>query len=206
MTHSLWGSLTRGHWWDAPTALRRGVGAGRGLAHPTSVLSESVVSFPLPLHADVQLHIPLTHRNNRYCAAVFKETLRLYPPAPLTARHTTKEAKLEDITVPAGTAVWLPIWFIHRSEFNYDRPLAFEPERFLDARATQSAKNFFPFSAGKRNCVGQRFAMLEGTILLALIVRDLKFRMSPGAPEVKAVSAGVVMRAKDGIHMVCSRR
>jgi hypothetical protein len=48
--------------------------------------------------------------------------------------------------------------------------------------------------------------MMEGTILLALIVRDLTFRMSPGAPAVVPVSSGVVMKAKDGIHMVCARR
>jgi cytochrome P450 len=132
----------------------------------------------------------------KFTTAVFKEAMRLYPPAPVTARHTTAPMKLriggkgvgavnngtageedeeddgEDVfvEVPEDTLVYIPIWWVHRSPLNWDRPDEFDPTRFLQqeeedgqARANRStAYRWIPFSGGQRNCVGQRFALLEG--------------------------------------------
>ena len=48
-----------------------------------------------------------------YCTAVLKEALRLYPPAPLTARNTTAPLDLLGVDIPVGTLVWVPIWCVH---------------------------------------------------------------------------------------------
>jgi cytochrome P450 len=124
----------------------------------------------------------------KYITAVFKEAMRLYPPAPVTARHTTAPMKLRVpkksdegvdtdtdtdtdtfVTVPEDTLIYIPIWWIHRSPLNWDRPDEFDPTRFLqqdakDGEAVRRVKaySWIPFSGGQRNCVGQRFALLEG--------------------------------------------
>lgn len=140
-----------------------------------------------------------------YARAVFMEALRLYPPAPLTARNTTAPVRVGGFEVPVGTMVWLPVWWIHRSPRNFDDPGRFRPERFLrDGGAAQS--NWLPFSAGRRSCVGARFAMLEGVILLAQLCRGFRFELAPGAPTVRPVSAGVVSLPKPGIQIIARPR
>ena len=175
----------------------------------------------LPTHEDVGRLV--------YCTAVLKETLRLYPPAPLTARNTTAPLTLSGVDVPVGTMIWLPLWWIHRCEANWDRPNEFDPGRFLPPRAGSAASGagagagapgdgggkapaaaaWFPFSAGRRSCVGQKFAMLEGTILLAMLVRSLVFKRcaeADGAPEMRPVSSGFVSCAENGVHLRVSVR
>jgi cytochrome P450 len=106
---------------------------------------------------DVQTKLPL-------CSAVINETLRLYPPAPITVRYTEAPVELQPgIIVPTGTMLYLPIWWIHRSPDNFKDPDSFRPERFLGAeRERMHRYAFIPFSGGARDCVGRRFAMTEG--------------------------------------------
>merc|ERR1711871_1071226 len=66
-----------------------------------------------------------------YNRAVFKEALRLYPPAPLTVRSTVKDSVIGGVDVPEGTVLYIPIWWIHRSPLNWRKPDEFHPERFL---------------------------------------------------------------------------
>jgi len=127
-----------------------------------------------------------------YNRACFKEAMRLYPPAPLTVRHTTRPSTIGGVAVPTGTMLYIPIWHVHRSEYNWDDPEAFRPERFLsrgedDQRRGAACQNkaqspyaWIPFSGGQRNCVGQRFAMIEGTLVLAKLVEKLEFNFEPG--------------------------
>ena len=140
-----------------------------------------------------------------YTTAVWKEVLRLYPPAPLTVRHLCEDLELENIVVPKGTMVYMPIWWIHRDPRNWSEPDRFLPERFMvhDDKAGQgrSFKNFFAFSGGSRNCVGKRFALLEGTILLAKLGLNFDFSIPEDAPEVKPTSLGVVQEAAHGIWL-----
>jgi cytochrome P450 family 4 len=105
----------------------------------------------------VQTKLPL-------CSAVINETLRLYPPAPITVRYTEAPVELQPgIIVPTGTMLYLPIWWIHRSPDNFEDPDSFRPERFLGAeRERMHRYAFIPFSGGARDCVGRRFAMTEG--------------------------------------------
>ena len=116
-----------------------------------------------------------------YCTAVFKEALRMYPPAPVTARTTEKPLELEPgkLTVPAGTLLYIPIWWVHRSKDNWgDDAEVFKPERFVrrddeGVAVSHAGKHhpyaWIPFSGGKRFCIGQRFATVEGTLFLASV-------------------------------------
>lgn len=165
-----------------------------------------------------------TYKELKYCLAVLYETLRIYPPAPLTNRTLTKPMQLQGgFVVPAGANVTVPIWSIHRQEFNFPRPLEFLPERWVkrdktsdgttvwvdrggDNDETESgvpAANrdaFFAFSAGGRNCAGSKFAWQEASLVFAGMLREFKFFAQPGY-ELKPRRNGIVQHPDGGIPM-----
>eukprot|EP00276_Gloeochaete_wittrockiana_P024171 CAMPEP_0184368016 /NCGR_PEP_ID=MMETSP1089-20130417/160884_1 /TAXON_ID=38269 ORGANISM="Gloeochaete wittrockiana, Strain SAG46.84" /NCGR_SAMPLE_ID=MMETSP1089 /ASSEMBLY_ACC=CAM_ASM_000445 /LENGTH=486 /DNA_ID=CAMNT_0026710181 /DNA_START=82 /DNA_END=1539 /DNA_ORIENTATION=- len=114
----------------------------------------------------------------KYTVAVIKETLRLYPSVPTIARSMTEDTEVvsdgKKYIIQKGVDVLIYPYIIHRQEAFWPDPEAFIPERHLD-RASSGAESYayVPFSAGPRNCIGQNFAILEETAVLALILRDL---------------------------------
>ena len=120
------------------------------------------------------------------CTAVINETLRLFPPAPITTRNLEEpyEFRINDSlteTIPAGTMIFIPIWWVHRSPLNFDRPEEFDPDRFLDPSRADCIHRFahIPFSGGARDCIGRRFAMIELVAVFAAVMRRLSFEWSP---------------------------
>lgn len=148
--------------------------------------------------------------NLKYCQAVITESLRLYPPAPLTVRSLEKPLRLTEDgpELPPGTLMYLPIWWIHRSEANWGSDASdFKPERHLEGiggsgggQASKSAGSFrmIAFSGGQRNCPGKRFAMLEATVLLATLLRAAKFSVAEESKDLRPISSGVVQKPQSG--------
>ncbi|GIT91956.1 cytochrome P450 [Jannaschia pagri] len=130
---------------------------------------------------------------------VFRETLRLYPPVPMMVRETTRPEAFRGRSAPKGAQIVLSPWHLHRHERLWDRPDAFDPDRWQTEAGTESARAaYMPFSAGPRVCTGAGFAMAEGVLLLARVIGA--FEVTPvGAPPVPV--AHLTVRAKDGIHL-----
>ncbi|KAL2713211.1 cytochrome P450 4C1-like isoform X1 [Vespula squamosa] len=123
-------------------------------------------------------HVPIVHndiKNMKLLERVIKETLRLFPVAPLIARKVTQDIEesvhylIKNWTIPKGRSAVFFICNLHRNENYWPQPLVFDPDRFLPGR--NSSSNFFPFSYGRRNCIGQKFAMLEMTVIIATLLR-----------------------------------
>lgn len=132
--------------------------------------------------------------------AVFREALRLYPPVPMLLRETIRAETLRDRTLPAGTQVVISPWYLHRHERLWQRPHDFDPARFDTANGRICLRRaFLPFSAGPRICPGAGFAMLEGVVALALLVRA--YRLEPVPGRVPVPSAQITLRARDGIWL-----
>ena len=100
--------------------------------------------------------------------------MRLYPPAWLIGRATTEDIVVGDIEVPAGTAILLSPWLVHRDPRWFADPLAFRPERWLEPTHHPRCA-FFPFGGGQRVCVGNHFARMEVALVIAVLVRRLRF-------------------------------
>jgi cytochrome P450 len=131
-----------------------------------------------------------------YLDAVIKETMRLYPPVISTTRSLERDMELDDIHIPKGTYLYMPILIIQRLERNFPDPLTFIPERWAKQgengqwqhrRYGQVDGSDIPcgnsdalvaFSAGARNCAGQRFATQEMTIALSILLERFKFEAS----------------------------
>ena len=141
----------------------------------------------------------------KYTRDVFREVLRLYPPVPMMVRENTCPEEMRDRQVAPGAQLVLSPWHLHRHERIWDRPDEFDPDRWQTAENRSCARDaYMPFSAGPRVCTGAGFAMVEGPLLLALLVKDWQFARAEGRDPVPV--AHLTVRARDGIWLNISRR
>lgn len=136
---------------------------------------------------------------------VFRETLRLYPPVPMMVRENQTDVTFRGRAIRKGAQFVLSPWHLHRHERMWDRPDEFMPDRWTTEAAKASARDaYMPFSAGPRVCTGAGFAMAEGVLLLAHLVRSYRFERIAG--RVPEPVAHLTVRSKDGIWLSVRQR
>jgi len=104
--------------------------------------------------------------------AAIKESLRLFPSVPIMARKCEEAFEVDGFEVPVGTQLMIPPFYLHRNPLVYENPLEYRPERFLGEEADRHPFAYVPFSAGPRNCIGQRFAQMEEKVVLSHLLRN----------------------------------
>lgn len=115
-----------------------------------------------------------------YTTRVFKEALRLYPPLLVLARRTFEPIELAGRTLPAHTNLFVCPYTIHQRPETWPEPERFDPDRFLPQREALRPKSaWLPFGVGPRVCIGGAFALLEGPIILATLMRRARFEIDP---------------------------
>ncbi len=111
-----------------------------------------------------------------YALQVFKESLRLYPPAYILSRQTICDVDLAGYVVPADKVVIVCPYTLHRRPDYFTDPERFDPERFsLEAERRLPRHAYLPFGAGSRVCLGNHFALMEGQLLLAALAQSVTF-------------------------------
>ncbi|GMT23283.1 hypothetical protein PFISCL1PPCAC_14580, partial [Pristionchus fissidentatus] len=106
-----------------------------------------------------------------------------------------------DHLVPKDASLVIAPWMIHRNEKIYANPHNFDPDNFLPERVTtRHPYDYIPFSAGPRNCIGQRFAMFEEKIVIAWIVRNFRIQTSSAFHSNSAV-VEIILKPKDGVKV-----
>lgn len=138
-----------------------------------------------------------------YGAAIFNETLRLYPPVSFFIREAQSNTELAGSRCPLRALVALSPWVIQRHEQHWSDPNAFRPERFLsDANADDrrwGRDAFLPYGLGPRKCPGAAFAQQEALLVLAELVRRFEVLPDPGhEPELVA---RLTLRSRNGIKV-----
>ena len=122
---------------------------------------------------------PLTQEDvNKIPAArnVFRETLRLYPPAGFMTRVAVKPANIAGYDIDAGSLIVLSPWLLHRHHKYWKDPDIFDPDRFSPEREREIvAGAYIPFGLGARVCTGRTLAMIEGPLMIAELMRGLRF-------------------------------
>lgn len=145
-----------------------------------------------------------------YLSAFVNEVLRMYPPVGAIVRKSVKEEKFGKYTIPAGTRVFIPIYLLHRHVDHWNNPLEFMPERWLDKEVVKSRHrySFLPFGAGGHNCIGQNFALMEGKLMLANIIRAFTIELAPSLrnTEIELVLNGATLKAKPPIRVCIKAR
>lgn len=124
--------------------------------------------------SDVTSQLPLAR-------AVVAETLRLFPPAFLTARQAVRPAHLGGVAIPRGTNVLIPIWLLHRHPDLWDDPGTFIPDRWR-VHPEPDRSFYMPFGLGPHVCIGAQLALAEATIVVALLSRAYRLRRTDATP------------------------
>ncbi|CAG9769844.1 unnamed protein product [Ceutorhynchus assimilis] len=130
-----------------------------------------------------------------------KEGLRLYPPVPLIGRTTSEEIPTDYGIIPKETQVFTYLYDLHRNPKYWSDPDKFDPSRHLPENCRDRHPfAFVPFSAGPRNCIGQRFAMLEIKSFFSGLLR--KFVLEPvDTPETIQLIQDMILRPANGIKV-----
>ena len=140
-----------------------------------------------------------------FCRQAIQEAMRLYPPAPGIGREAKIAFELGGRPIEAGTRIHIPVFALHRNVRLWDRPNAFEPERFTaEAVKARSRYAYLPFGGGPRICIGAGFAMLEAAAILATLVRA--FRFAPVAGHKPKPVARVTLRPAGGMPLLVTAR
>lgn len=159
-----------------------------------------------------------------YTKAVIWESLRLFPAATRTNRSLAKPLELSGgFVAPAGTRIFIPIYSIHHDEKYFPQPEEFRPDRWAKyddelkcwveredfdttgSIAVGNRKAFLAFSSGGRNCVGQKFATQEAIIVLATLLKGLKF--SPVEEyELETTDKDLILKPVNGMPLKVESR
>ncbi|KAL1379720.1 hypothetical protein pipiens_014701 [Culex pipiens pipiens] len=153
--------------------------------------------------------MPTLHELNemKYLELCLKETLRLYPSIPMIARKLAEDVKIHNqYTIPAGTNVMIVVYQLHRDPAVFPNPDKFNPDNFLpENSAGRHPYAYIPFSAGARNCIGQKFAVLEEKTVLSTILRKFRIEAIERREDVSLLG-DLVLRPRDGLRIRVSRR
>lgn len=142
----------------------------------------------------------------KFLECCIKETLRLFPSVPIIGREVHKEFSVNGNVVPQGAIVVVFSYMLHRDPQSFPRPEEFFPERFLPENSLgRHPFAYVPFSAGPRNCIGQRFALMEEKIVLSNLFR--RFSVTSLVPRHNLKLAGeLVLRNQNGIEVELTPR
>ncbi|XP_054270349.1 cytochrome P450 4C1-like [Macrosteles quadrilineatus] len=141
----------------------------------------------------------------KYTEQVIKETLRLYPAVPYIGRYLYEDFTLPSgHLLPAGTSLSLVLFKLHRDPKVFPEPEKFNPDNFSPEKmVNRFAFAHTPFSAGPRNCIGQKFAMLEMKALLSRLLRTYKVKAMTPEP---LLASQLILRSENGINVQLERR
>jgi cytochrome P450 len=150
-----------------------------------------------PTAADME-RLPYTRR-------VLQESLRLYPPSWVLGQEVVAEITLGGYTIPVGSVVLVSQYVLHRDPRFFPEPEGFDPDRWdRDGAAKLPTFAYFPFGGGPRTCIGEPFAWVELTLILATLAQRWRVRPVPG--EVVEPWPHVTLRPKGALRLVLEQR
>jgi cytochrome P450 len=137
--------------------------------------------------------------------ACVEEAMRITPPVWMVGRKAKVDHELGGFHIPAGSSLMVLITMIHRDPKIWPNPEGYDPQRFLPENTRGRPRQaYMPFGAGRRICVGSTFAIIEATLLTAMISRRMAFDLPRGA--VVEAEAAITQRPRNGLPMTVHHR
>jgi cytochrome P450 len=135
---------------------------------------------------------------------IFKEAIRLYPPAYILAREAEEAVTVAGLSIPRGAAVQVVPFITQRDGRWFEGPEAFLPDRFAREDAFRRG-SYLPFGMGPRACIGRALSMMEAPLALAMILRRYRLAPAAGAGPVE-LEAQVSLHPKGGLRLAVAPR
>ena len=140
-----------------------------------------------------------------YTEKVIKETLRLYPPVWAFVREATEPFEIGGYRLPARTNFVLPPWIVHRDARFFQQPREFLPERWTEEFERELPRfAYFPFGGGQRTCIGNSFAKMQTSLMLATMAQRFRCRLARGF-ELK-IRPTITLQPEHGVAVVIEKR
>ncbi|KAI5710367.1 hypothetical protein M8J75_008051 [Diaphorina citri] len=142
-----------------------------------------------------------------YLDRVLKESLRMCPAVPITARKITEDLKVttkdgQEYELPAGVNVLIATGFMQNNPEYYENPQVFDPDRWLPENVSKRHPScYLPFSSGPRNCIGSRYAMFQLKTMAVSILRA--FEIMPTKNCKKFEDINVIMSFTIKLSKTC---
>lgn len=152
---------------------------------------ETVLNNRTPTENDLS-NLPFTK-------AIISESLRLYPPIWSLARTNIESDIIDGYEIPKNASLILHLYALHQNPAYWEYPKTFYPERFLNLDNKRHPFTFLPFSAGSHTCIASHFAMLEITLLTAVIAKRFRFECLEKSPVIPEPC--ISLRPTGGIKM-----
>nr|XP_019553075.2 cytochrome P450 4d8-like [Aedes albopictus]XP_029736368.1 cytochrome P450 4d8-like [Aedes albopictus] len=194
--------------------------------HDTTSSAISFTIMQLALHQDIQnkLHAEIVSilkgsnskttnltyndiQEFKYLDLIVKESLRLLPPISYVGRKLTEDTELNGATIPAGQDIFIPVYMVHRNPKVYPDPERFIPERFAEDgdQNRRGPYDYIPFSIGPRNCIGQKYGMLQLKMTVVRLIANYRVLPSKATGSVK-LRTDLVLRPECGIPIKIAAR
>ena len=137
---------------------------------------------------------------------MIKETFRFFPPVPIMGRKISEDCVIGGCKIPKDTDCIVYIFAVHKDERYFPDPEKFDPDRFTPENSKDRHPfAYIPFSAGRRNWIGQRFAIMEIKVILANMLRKFEIKSLKTVEELEPV-AELVLKPAYGIPVKLSVR
>nr|QIK02100.1 cytochromes P450 family 4 [Holotrichia parallela] len=191
--------------------------------HDTTATSITFALYALAIYPDIQEKVfaeienifsddPKRNANYRdlqemkYLEMVIKESLRVYPTVAQIGRALEEDVDWNGVLLPKGLMIYIFLYGVHQSSEWYENPEKFDPERFnAENSKNRNPFTYIPFSAGVRNCIGQKFAMLEMKSAISHILRN--FELLPASPEHKILfEYDGILKSTSGVRIQLKKR
>ncbi|XP_074344085.1 cytochrome P450 CYP82D47-like [Apium graveolens] len=150
-------------------------------------------------------------KNLTYLQAIVKETLRLYPPGPLSGpREATEDCHIGEYYIPKGTRLVVNIWQLHRDPRMWSEPDKFQPERFLEENKKVNVKGqnfeFIPFSSGRRMCPAVTYGFGTVQLVLARLLQGFNIATLDGEAVNMEEGLGIALPKVMPVDVIISPR
>jgi cytochrome P450 len=140
-----------------------------------------------------------------WTAACVQEAMRIFPPAWSVPRTAIADDVIDGHRIPRGASVLIPIYTIHHDPRFWPDPERFDPARFLPENVHGRHRSaYLPFGGGRRICIGSSFALMEATLIAAMISQRFVFDLVAGHPVEP--EATLTLRPRKGLRMIAVRR